>query len=70
MMMVKSDAQILEPAINLQKIHFQKNAETNFSVKSEAEGTSIAGKISEKFDVRLRFKRLKKRMRSRSSNIL
>lgn len=68
--MVKSGARILEPAINLPTIHFQKNSETNFSVKSETEETSMVEKISEKLDVRIHFNRLKKRMRNRSSNIL
>ncbi|MGI8470183.1 MAG: hypothetical protein ACR2N3_17210 [Pyrinomonadaceae bacterium] len=68
--MVKSGAQILEPAMNLPTIRFQKNSEMNLSVKSETEETSMVERISEKLDVRVRFNRLKKRLRNRSSNIL
>ncbi len=72
--MVKSGAQILEPAENPPTIQLLKKSETNFSLKSEAEEISIVekfkDKLTDKLNVKLRFSRLKRRMRSRSSNIL
>lgn len=70
--MVKSSAQILDSAMNL-PVALQRNTEANFSdfsAREESKDISIVEKISEKLDVKVRFNRLKKRMRNRSTNIL
>ncbi|MGI9036610.1 MAG: hypothetical protein ACR2GD_11300 [Pyrinomonadaceae bacterium] len=68
--MVKSGAHILESAMNLPANRRVKNREVNFSIREETSETSMVEKITEKLDVRVRVARLKKRMRTRSTNIL
>jgi hypothetical protein len=68
--MIKGDAQVLEPARNVPAMQLGKNLETNFSTGEKVIETTIVEKITERLDVKTNFARLKKRMRSRSSNIL
>ena len=68
--MIKSGTQLLEQATNLPAIHFQTGLEMKFSASLETKENSIVEKISERLNAEARFSRLRKRMRSRSSNIL
>lgn len=64
--MVKSGAQ----AVKLPISNFQKKSELEFSSLVKTAESSVVEKLSEKLEVELRFSRLKKRMKRRSSNIL
>lgn len=68
--MVKGEAQVFEPGVKLSPAQLKDQPEANFAVKETSEEVSIIEKISDKFDVKVRFARLRKRMRNRPSNIL
>ena len=63
--MSKSGAQ----AVKLPMLNLQKNTEIKFPEVSETKEISIVEKVSEKLKVNIRFSRLRRRMRNRSSNI-
>ncbi len=66
--MIKGDIQISEPAVNLPP-QFSKNLETNFSTAVNVLETRTVEKTTERSDMKNHFSRLKRRMRSRSTNI-
>lgn len=69
--MVKSDVQAFDGTLKLSPSNLQqKTAETNFAVKEKWEESPVTGKITEKLENKIRFARMKKRMRMRSTNIL
>ena len=68
--MGKSGAQTFEQATKLPTLNFAKNSEINFTLAKEMNESSIVERFSEKLNVKVRFNRLKRRMRNRSSNIL
>jgi hypothetical protein len=69
--MGKSGAvQMIEQALSLPAMGFQKASEANFALASETPEASIVEKLSGKLNVKGRFNRLRKRMRNRSTNIL
>ena len=51
-------------------LSFQENSESKFSNISESKEVSIVEKVSGKLNVKIRFNRLRRRMRNRSTNIL
>jgi hypothetical protein len=68
--MIKGDLKISEPGANVPQIQPAKKTETNFAIEeTRLMATAAAETGSEKLDVKIRFARLKRRMRSRSSSI-
>ena len=67
--MIKGDAQISDPAMNLPPIRLRKNLETNFSGEERRAETPLVEKVNGRVDVKIHFARLKRRMRRRSSSI-
>jgi hypothetical protein len=66
--MIKGDVKISEPAINMQP-QAVKKIETGFSTEDARLKTSAVETDTDKLDVKIRFARLKRRMRTRSSSI-
>ena len=67
--MIKGDVKASEPSMNLPQMQLAKNLESNSSTE-EARLKTVAVEINnDKLDVKIRFARLKRRMRTRSSSI-
>lgn len=67
--MIKGDVKISEPGGNTPQIQPAEKPETNFSTEEIKLITSGVETEAEKLDVKIRFARLKRRIRTRSSSI-
>lgn len=67
--MIKGDVKISEPSMNAPQIQPVKNLEANFSTEEVRRRVAAIETGGDKMDVKIRFTRLKRRMRTRSSSI-
>lgn len=67
--MIKIDAQISETTPSPPNVRLRRNAETNRSADNAKIEISDDGEAADARDVKIRFVRLKRRIRTRSSSI-